>query len=164
MKPLRCFLAVLLLSVLAAPFGVADDVKASDRKAPIHDIVAELSKKGFNTLLAAIVKTDLVEKLGTGSYTFLAPTDNAFRDIPKAQLDLLLAEKEKLTAVLSNHIIDGKLSVAELKSANPKSLSGTELDVKSVDGKLKVNAANVVKPDLAATNGIIHGIDKVFLR
>lgn len=160
MKTLRCFLFASLLCVLTAPFSVAQNPKAP----AAQDIITELAKKGFNTLVDAIGKTDLHEKLASGSFTLLAPTDNAFRDISKAQLDALMADKEKLTAVLSNHLIEGKLSAAELKSAKPKTLSGTSLEVKSVDGKLKVNGAIVVKPDVPASNGVIHGIDKVFLR
>ncbi len=157
MKTAYYILTFTLLSFFSAPHSVAQDAK-------VHDLIGELAKKGFNTLLAAISKTDLPEKLSTGSFTLLAPTDNAFRDIPKAQLDALLADKAALTTVLSNHIIEGKFSAAELKSAKPKTLTGTALEVKSVEGKLKVNGATIVKPDVSASNGVIQGIDKVLLR
>lgn len=159
------FLATIL-AVIFTSLSIAESTSAQQpaAKGAAQDIVSELAKKGFNTLVLAVDKAGLSEKLFTETLTLLAPTDNAFRDIPKAQLDALLADKEKLAAILSNHMIAGKLSSSELKSGKPTTLAGNALEFKSVDGKLKVNSATVVKPDMPASNGVIHGIDKLLLK
>ncbi len=160
MKNIPAILVLLVTLLLATVPANAQDAKGG-RKDPTLDIAAELVKKGFNTLLAAIAKTDYIYKLSEGTHTILAPSDVAFRDLPKAQLDALLADKEKLSAILSHHIIDGKLSSADLKAGKIKTLGGSEVLATVVDGKLKIGAATIVKPDLQATNGVIHGIDKI---
>jgi uncharacterized surface protein with fasciclin (FAS1) repeats len=160
MKNLPSLLALSVALLLSTASGFAED-KAPVRKETLLDTVTELHKKGFNTLVAAITKTDYLDKVASGTYTVLAPTDVAFRDLPKAQLDALLADKEKLTAVLSHHLVEGKVSTADLKAGKVKTLGGSEVSAKVVDGKLKIGAATVVKPDLGATNGVIHGIDKI---
>ena len=161
LKPLFLSLSLTILALVNVPVAMAQ--KPAAKSAPA-DLVTELHNKGFNTLIGLLAKTDLLEKLASGGpYTILAPTDNAFRDIPKAQLDGLGADKEKLTAVLSNHIIDGKVSTADLKSGKVNTLAGNSLEAKVVDKKIKLKTATVVRPDLAAANGVIHGIDKVLL-
>ncbi len=160
MKNIPSLLALVVTLLLASVPANAQDAKGG-RKDPTQDLVTELVKKGFNTLLAAVAKTDYLDTLAKGQHTLLAPTDVAFRDLPKAQLDALLADKEKLTTILSHHIIDGKVSSADLKSGKVKTLGGTEVKATVVDGKLKIGAATIVKPDLQATNGVIHGIDKI---
>lgn len=153
------FLAALAaaLCVSSVP-GFAQDAKPG--KDPVQSTLAELHKKGFNTMLDAISKTDYPAKLESGAYTLLAPTDVAFRDLPKAELDALLADKEKLTAFLSNHIIEGKLSAEDLKAGGVKTLGGTTVEAKLIDGKLKIGPATVVRLDIQTSSGTIHGVDK----
>ena len=127
----------------------------------MHDTVGELVSKGFNTFVAALTKTDYLDKVATGTYTVLAPTDVAFRDLPKAQLDALLADKEKLTSVIANHLIEGKLSTSDLKAGGVKTLGGIPIKAKVVDGKLKIGSATFTRQDLPSTNGVIHGVDKL---
>lgn len=127
-------------------------------------VARELVTKGFNTLASAVKSAGLEEKLGgPGPFTFFAPTDNAFRNLPKVQLDALLADKEKLAAVLNKHLVSGTHAAADLKVGKLTTLGGTELSLTKVDGKLKVNEAIVVKPDVKASNGVIHGIDTILL-
>lgn len=153
---LAALAAALLLSNVS---GFAQDAKPGNE--PVLDAVTELHKKGFNTLVAAISKTDYPTKLQSGAYTLLAPTDVAFRNLPKAELDALLTDKEKLTTVLSYHIIEGKLSSADLKAGAVKTLAGTTVEAKLVDGKLKIGPGTVVRLDLPTANGMIHGVDKL---
>jgi len=160
MKNIPSILALVVTLLLATVPSNAQDSKPV-RKDPVQDVITELVKKGFNTLVAAIAKTDYVTKLHEGSYTIVGPTDVAFRDLPKAQLDALMADKEKLTAILSNHIIEGKFSTSDLKAKKVKTIGGTEVQMTVVDGKLKIGAATVVRSDIQATNGVIHGIDKI---
>jgi len=157
MKLIRTLFVVTTLLTGSAHLAVAQgDADLS------KTLVPEMVKKGFNTLLSSVVAAELDGMLtGAGPYTVLGPTDVAFRDLSKAQLDALLADKVKLKKVLEGHIVEGKIASTDLKSATLKTLAGTTLEVKVVDGKIKINGATVVKPDVAASNGVIHGIDKL---
>jgi uncharacterized surface protein with fasciclin (FAS1) repeats len=124
----------------------------------------ELGFKGFNTLKAAVRSAGLKEMLDSkDEYTFVAPIDTAFRDLPKTQLDALMADKEKLKAVLLNHIIKGKVGSADFMKGEQTSVGGLKLEGKTVDGKIQINSAKIVKPDIEVANGVILGIDKLFL-
>jgi uncharacterized surface protein with fasciclin (FAS1) repeats len=161
MKNLSLILTVaasLLICTTALAQGEKKEVAAAPGGAS-DNLVAQLVRKGFNTFFAAVDKAEYVDKLGSGTYTILAPNDVAFRDLPKQELDALLADKDKLIALLSRHIIEGKVSAAELKSGNVKTLAGTTVTARVVDGKLKIGTARIVKQDVPASNGVIHGID-----
>jgi uncharacterized surface protein with fasciclin (FAS1) repeats len=117
----------------------------------------------FKTLATALEKAGLVQTLrGPGPFTVFAPTDAAFAKVPKAQLDALLADKEKLAAVLTYHVVPGKVMASDVKAGKVKTVQGSELTV-STAGGVKVDAANVVKTDIAADNGVIHVIDTVVM-
>ena len=136
-------------------------------QAASKDIVAVASGAGsFNTLVAAVKAAGLVETLqGTGPFTVFAPTDEAFAKLPKGTVeDLLKPEnKEKLLAVLTYHVVPGKVMAAEVKTMKAKTVNGQELSVKAWDGKVTVDGAKVIKTDVAASNGVIHVIDSVVL-
>lgn len=130
------------------------------------DIVAVASSAGdFNTLVAAVKAAGLVETLQSdGPFTVFAPTDEAFAAIPEADLNALLADKEALTAVLTYHVVPGKVmasDVVALKSA--ETVNGQSIDIKVWDGKVSVDGANVTATDIEASNGVIHVIDAVIL-
>ncbi|MEW6478632.1 MAG: fasciclin domain-containing protein [Pseudomonadota bacterium] len=115
----------------------------------------------FKTLATALQAAGLVDTLkGKGPFTVFAPTDEAFAKVPKADLDALLADKAKLTAVLTYHVVPGKVMAADVKAGKVKTVQGSELTV-STTGGVKVDAANVVKTDIVADNGVIHVIDSV---
>lgn len=117
----------------------------------------------FKTLATALQAAGLVDTLkGKGPFTVFAPTDAAFAKVPKADLDALLADKAKLTAVLTYHVVPGKVMAADVKAGKVKTVQGSELTV-STTGGVKVDAANVVKTDIVADNGVIHVIDSVVL-
>jgi uncharacterized surface protein with fasciclin (FAS1) repeats len=117
----------------------------------------------FKTLAMALEKAGLVQTLrGPGPFTVFAPTDAAFAKVPKAQLDALLADKEKLVAVLTYHVVPGKVMASDVKAGKVKTVQGGDLTV-STAGGVKVDAANVVKTDIAADNGVIHVIDTVVM-
>lgn len=117
----------------------------------------------FSTLAAALQKAGLVDTLkGKGPFTVFAPTDAAFAKVPKDQLDALLADKDKLTKVLTYHVVPGKVLAKDVKAGKVKTVQGSELTV-STSGGVKVDEANVVKPDIVADNGVIHVIDSVVL-
>ena len=117
----------------------------------------------FKTLATALGAAGLVDTLkGKGPFTVFAPTDDAFAKIPKADLDALLKDKAKLTAVLTYHVVAGKVMAADVKAGKVKTVQGSELTVTTTDG-VKVDNAKVVKTDIAADNGVIHVIDTVVM-
>ena len=152
-------LAAVCLVSAASGFAQGNEKPAAASKEAVHDTVTEMVKKGFNTFVAALTKTDYLDKVASGTYTVIAPTDVAFRDKPKVELDALLADKEKLTALIANHLVEGKVSASDLKAGEVKTVGGTTIKAKVVDGKLKIGNATLVKQDVPSSNGVIHGID-----
>lgn len=133
-------------------------------QAQAKDIVDTAVAAGsFKTLATALQAAGLVDTLkGKGPFTVFAPTDEAFAKIPKDQLDALLKDKAKLTAVLTYHVVPGKVLAKDVKAGPVKTVQGSSLTV-STTGGVKVDAANVVKTDVMADNGVIHVIDSVIL-
>ena len=145
----------LIASVLA--LGVALSAQAKD----IVDTA--VAAGSFKTLATALGAAGLVDTLkGKGPFTVFAPTDEAFAKIPKADLDALLKDKAKLTAVLTYHVVAGKVMAADVKAGKVKTVQGSELTVATAGG-VTVNNAKVVKTDIAADNGVIHVIDTVLM-
>ena len=132
--------------------------------AQAKDIVDTAVAAGdFKTLATALQAAGLVDTLkGKGPFTVFAPTDAAFAKVPKADLDALLKDKAKLTAVLTYHVVPGKVMAKDVKAGKVKTVQGSELTVSTMGG-VKVDAANVVKTDIVADNGVIHVIDSVVL-
>ena len=117
----------------------------------------------FKTLATALGAADLVGTLkGKGPFTVFAPTDEAFAKIPKADLDALLKDKKKLAAVLTYHVVPGKVMAADVKAGKVKTVQGSEVTIATTGGVM-VNKAKVVKTDIAADNGVIHVIDTVLM-
>ena len=128
------------------------------------DIVDTAVSAGqFNTLAAALQAAGLVETLkGKGPFTVFAPTDAAFAKVPPAQLQALLADKAKLTAILTYHVVPGVVMSKDVKPGMVKTVQGSALNVTTMGG-VKVNDANVTAVDIVADNGVIHVIDTVVL-
>lgn len=117
----------------------------------------------FKTLATALKAAGLVETLkGPGPFTVFAPTDAAFAKIPPEQLQALLNDKAKLTAVLTYHVVSGKVMSKDVKAGSVKTVQGSSLTV-STAGGVKVDKANVTAVDIVADNGVIHVIDSVVL-
>ncbi len=117
----------------------------------------------FKTLVTALKEAGLVDTLkGPGPFTVFAPTDAAFAKIPKADLDKLLANKTKLKAVLTHHVVSGKVMSADIKAGKLKSVHGDQLTIATAGG-VTVDKAKVVAADVAADNGVIHAIDTVLM-
>ena len=105
----------------------------------------------------------LVDTLkGAGPFTVFAPTDEAFAKLPKATLDGLLADKTKLAAVLTYHVVPGKVMAKDVKAGAVKTAQGSSLTITTKDG-VKVDNAKVIKTDIVTSNGVIHAIDTVVL-
>jgi uncharacterized surface protein with fasciclin (FAS1) repeats len=117
----------------------------------------------FKTLAAALTAAGLIDTLkGPGPFTVFAPTDAAFAKIPKADLDALLKDKAKLTAVLTYHVVGGKVMAADVKAGKVKSVQGSDITVTTANGVM-VDGAKVTSVDIVADNGVIHVIDSVIL-
>ncbi len=118
----------------------------------------------FKTLATALGAAGLVDTLkGKGPFTVFAPTDEAFAKIPKADLDALLKDKAKLTAVLTYHVVPGKIMAKDVKAGQLKTVQGSNITVSTSYGDVSVNNAKVVKTDIVADNGVIHVIDTVIM-
>ena len=135
---------------------------------PTKDIVdTAVSAGSFKTLTTALEAAGLVETLkGKGPFTVFAPTDAAFAKLPEGTLKSLLmpANKQKLTAILTYHVVAGNVKAADvIKLSSAKTLNGQSVTIKVVGGKVLINGATVVKADIAATNGTIHVIDTVLM-
>jgi uncharacterized surface protein with fasciclin (FAS1) repeats len=128
----------------------------------IVDVAVQAGK--FNTLVQAVQAAGLVETLsGEGPFTVFAPTDEAFAQIPQETLQAVLADKEKLTAILTYHVVPGKLMAADVvRSTQLQTLQGQSITV-STEGGVRVDDANVIQTDIEADNGVIHVIDKVIM-
>ncbi|MCZ7617732.1 MAG: fasciclin domain-containing protein [Myxococcota bacterium] len=137
----------------------------SDAPVPAGDIVVVAQQAGsFGTLVTALEAADLVETLqGSGPFTVFAPTDAAFAKIPAEQLSALLADKDQLRAVLTYHVVPGKVSAADVvKLDSVKTVQGSAVTIDASDG-VRVDGARVTTADIPASNGVIHGIDTVIL-
>lgn len=145
----------LIATVIA--LGAAFSVQAKD----IVDTA--VAAGNFSTLATALKAAGLVDTLkGKGPFTVFAPTDAAFAKVPKADLDALLKDKAKLTAVLTYHVVPGKVMAADVKPGMVKTVQGSSLTV-STSGGVMVDQAKVTATDIVADNGVIHVIDSVIM-
>jgi uncharacterized surface protein with fasciclin (FAS1) repeats len=129
------------------------------------DIVDTAVEAGsFNTLVAAVQAAGLEQTLrGPGPFTVFAPTDAAFAQIPKAQLDALLSDKQALTKVLTYHVVPGTVKAAEVVTlSSAATVEGQPLTIR-VGESVMVNNAKVIKTDIVTSNGVIHVIDAVMM-
>ena len=148
------------LSILCGSTIAISSVSAFAAK----DVVdTAISAGNFKTLVTALKAADLVKTLkGKGPYTVFAPTDEAFAKIPKADLDALLADKEKLSAVLTYHVVPGKVMAKDVKAGDVATVNGKTIKV-TTDGGVLVNTSKVTATDIKASNGVIHVIDTVLM-
>lgn len=155
-------IALLTLAVLTLPALAGTHAK------PSKDLVdVAVSAGSFKTLATALKAAGLIDTLkGAGPFTVFAPTDEAFAKLPKGTLEkLLLPEnKTKLQAVLTYHVVSGRVLAADVvKMTEATTVNGAMLPV-SINGMMvRVGEANVIKTDIHASNGLIHVIDRVLL-
>jgi uncharacterized surface protein with fasciclin (FAS1) repeats len=134
----------------------------------MHDIIDTAVAAGtFKTLAAAVTAAGLVDTLkGTGPFTVFAPSDEAFAKLPPGTVDGLLKDLPKLKAVLTYHVVAGKVMAADvmkLDGQTAATVNGALLKI-STAGGVKLNGeVNVSATDIVCTNGVIHVIDSVLL-
>lgn len=155
-------------ALLAATGVLALGISISSALASGSTIVDTAVDAGkFKTLVIALEAADLVETLkGKGPFTVFAPTDEAFAKLPAGTIDSLLKpeNKDKLVAVLTYHVVPGKIMSADLvgKKIKARTVQGRHLTVDAVNGVV-INDAKVVSADITTSNGVIHIVDKVLL-
>jgi uncharacterized surface protein with fasciclin (FAS1) repeats len=133
------------------------------------DIVDTASSNGnFTTLVAAVKAAGLVDTLkGPGPFTVFAPTDEAFKKLPRGTVQNLLKPENKaqLTKVLTYHVVPGKVMAGDLKGmkTRARTVEGSAVAIDARGGTVKVDQARVRKADVNASNGVIHVIDTVIM-
>jgi uncharacterized surface protein with fasciclin (FAS1) repeats len=149
---------IALASLLAAPAmagGMSKDI-----------VDTAVGAGDFNTLVAAVQAAGLVETLkGDGPFTVFAPTDAAFAALPEGTVETLLKpeNKDQLIAILTYHVVPGKVMSTDLKDdMMATTVQGTDIMI-DLDNGVMINDASVAAADIAASNGVIHVIDKVIL-
>ena len=152
----RTFIAITAASTLAT--GAFADGHAKD----IVDTAVDAGS--FTTLVAAVEAAGLVDTLkGEGPFTVFAPTDDAFAALPEGTVEGLLADPDALAAILTYHVVAGKVMSTDLSDGMmAATVNGAEITI-GTEGGVTVNGANVVTADIEATNGVIHVIDAVIL-
>lgn len=155
--------ATRVMAAVAVVLAMAGSASAQGK-----DIVDTAVAAGqFKTLAAALQAAGLVETLkGKGPFTVFAPTDAAFAKLPKGTVEELLKpeNKAKLTAILTYHVVPGKVVAADVvKVKDAKTVQGGSIKVNTDGGKVMVDGATVVKTDISASNGVIHVVDSVLM-
>jgi uncharacterized surface protein with fasciclin (FAS1) repeats len=133
-----------------------------------QDIVDTAVAAGsYKTLVAALKAAGLVDTLkGKGPFTVFAPTDDAFAKLPAGTVDELLKpeNKQKLIAILTYHVVPGKVTAAQAMKVNSaKTVNGEALTISTQGGTVMINDATVTKADIMCSNGVIHVIDTVLM-
>jgi uncharacterized surface protein with fasciclin (FAS1) repeats len=167
-KLLTTIASLTLVSSLYAGSCGSCGSKSADKSYNKMDIVDTAVKAdNFSTLVAAVKAADLVNTLkGDGPFTVFAPTDEAFAALPDGTVENLLKpeNKDQLVAVLTYHVVPGKVMAADVVSLDEAAtVQGGKVDISVVDGNVKIDNATVVTADIETSNGVIHVIDTVIL-
>ena len=151
-------------SLKYAVAGVSLALMSSAASAAGTIVEVAASNGSFNTLVAAVKAAGLAETLsGPGPLTVFAPTDAAFAKLPPGTVDALLKDVPKLKAILTYHVVAGKVMAKDVKTGMVKTVNGQSLNVVANASGVTVDGAKVTATDVAASNGVIHVIDTVVL-
>ena len=158
----------VLKSIAAGVVALALSVPGATAAGQKANIVQTAVDAGsFNTLVAAVKAADLANTLqGPGPFTVFAPTDAAFAKLPAGTVENLLKpeNKAKLASILTYHVVSGNVTAEQVVKMNSATtVNGKPLKIKVNNGSVMVNNANVIKTDIATSNGVIHVIDTVVL-
>ena len=156
--------------VAAALLGLLGTIANAEHHGEIKamDIVDTAVGAGqFTTLATALDAANLVDTLkGEGPFTVFAPTDEAFAKLPEGTVETLLKpeNREQLTAILTYHVVAGKVMAKDVfQLTTATTVNGADVAISIADGGVRIDNANVMKTDIAASNGVIHVIDTVLL-
>ncbi|MFN0179183.1 MAG: fasciclin domain-containing protein [Gemmatimonadales bacterium] len=165
MKAISYLAGVALTAIVIGTPHSLNAQGAATKPATVDIIETAKGAGSFNTLLAAVEAAGLTATLkSAGPFTVFAPTDEAFAKLPAGTVEALLKDPKKLAAILTYHVVSGKVMAAQvvgLKSA--KTVNGQEVTIKVNKGAVMLDNAKVVKTDIMTSNGVIHVIDAVIL-
>jgi uncharacterized surface protein with fasciclin (FAS1) repeats len=163
MNPIRTLVALLALVAIAVA-AIGSTASANTREKPTIAQAAAASGQ-FNTLTKLLKQAGLVSTLQRpGPYTVFAPTDAAFKKVPKQTLNALVANKAKLKAVLLYHVVPGKLTASKVvKLSSATTANGARIRIRVQGSTVYVNDARVTKANVMASNGVIHVVDRVLI-
>ncbi len=164
---LKSVVAALALVVFVAGCSSSRTSSPAPQPAQLDIVDTAVSTNQFNTLVAAVQAADLVDTLKSpGPFTVFAPTDKAFEKLPPGTVETLLLpeNKDQLVAVLTYHVIPGKVMAADIagKQLEVATVQGSTVEIDAVNGVM-VDNATVIQADVEASNGVIHVIDAVIL-
>jgi uncharacterized surface protein with fasciclin (FAS1) repeats len=163
MRSARIIGAGLVAAAVAAA-GAAGGSSAPAKPAQRNIVQTAVAAGQFKTLVTLAKQAGLAGALSSGNLTVFAPTDRAFAQVPKKTLAQLKANRAKLRAVLLYHVVKGRVPAAKVvRLSSAKTLNGASVRIRVAGGRVFVNSARVVKPDVMASNGVIHVIDKVLI-
>jgi uncharacterized surface protein with fasciclin (FAS1) repeats len=156
---------VALVALVAVAASVAASAAPARTRSEANIVQTAVAAGQFKTLTKLLTRAGLVDALEQpGPYTVFAPTDAAFRKVPKRTLNALLRNTAKLKAVLLYHVLSGDVQVADVvKISSAKTLNGKSVRIRVSGMNVFVNSAKVTKADVAATNGVIHVINRVLI-
>lgn len=174
---MKKLLPILAIASLSLPFsasahcgscgaGGEKEHTHSDKMAKSDIVDTAVAAGNFTTLVAAIKAAGLVDTLkGEGPFTVFAPTDAAFAALPEGTVEMLLKpeNKDKLTAILTYHVVPAKVMAKDVKTMKAPTVNGDTIDVVVANGAVSVDKAKVVKTDIKTSNGVIHVIDAVIM-
>jgi uncharacterized surface protein with fasciclin (FAS1) repeats len=164
---MRTVRIALILAAVTAIFATGASASAQQAGASQEaDIVDTAVAAGsFDTLATLLQRAGLVDALkAEGPFTVFAPTDSAFAKVPKNKLNALLRNRRKLRRVLLYHVAAGQLEAADVVQRwSIRTLNGRKVRVRVMDSNVFLNRAQVVTPDVMASNGVIHVIDRVLI-
>ncbi len=154
---------VLATAVVIAP--MAASAGGMDKSAKKDIVDTAVAAGSFKTLATALEAADLITTLkGSGPFTVFAPTDAAFAKLPAGTVEALLKDKAKLSAILTYHVVAGKVEAKDVvKLDSAKTVNGQSVTVKVMGDTVHVNNATVTAADIQASNGVIHVIDTVLM-
>lgn len=157
----------LFVASLSTTLMASNNIEASSKYKKASKTIVELAvENGFNSLAAALTKTDLVEPLnGKGSFTVFAPTDEAFSNLLAAvgQKNLDDVPVSVLKQILLYHVVNAEVPSSKVKAGEATTLEGSTVKL-TTKGGIKVNGVSVVSPyDVMASNGVIHTVDQVLV-
>jgi uncharacterized surface protein with fasciclin (FAS1) repeats len=150
------------LAIAAATLSLLAACATTPAPTTITDTAARTPQ--LSTLTRLITEAGLADTLrGPGPYTVFAPSDEAFKAVPAKTLQELASNKELLKGVLSYHVVPGKVLAADVKNGNTKTVQGATVALASAGTFVTVEDAVVQQADVAATNGVVHVIDRVLM-
>jgi uncharacterized surface protein with fasciclin (FAS1) repeats len=157
--------SLMLLAACGSDDSTSNTTETSAPAAAGTIVEVASANDDFSTLVAAVTAAGLADTLsGDGPFTVFAPTNAAFDALPEGLVEKLLLPENKdvLVAILTYHVVAGKVLAADVKAGDVASVQGENITIDTASG-VKVNTANVTATDVAASNGVIHVIDAVIV-